>query len=119
VTKIIGTANSCKECPNRHYFSGGTYECMKVQGSRLNADSSIPAWCPLADHPAATISALTTDAERYRWLRQQHWNEADMFVVTGSKSQVYLGTNCPSLTLLDEAIDAAKGAPRPEGGDSQ
>ncbi|MEM5371317.1 helix-turn-helix transcriptional regulator [Paraburkholderia azotifigens] len=51
MTKIIGLANSCKDCPERHYFRGGTYECLKVKGSTLNADSSIPAWCPLADYP--------------------------------------------------------------------
>jgi hypothetical protein len=50
---------------------------------------------------------LKKDAERYQWLRQQHWNEAEMFVVVGSKSQVRLGTDCPSLALLDAAIDAA------------
>lgn len=51
MTKIIGLANSCKDCPERHYYSGGTYECLKVKGSTLNVDSSIPSWCPLADYP--------------------------------------------------------------------
>lgn len=61
MTKIIGIANSCKDCSERHYYSGGAYECLKVRGSRLNADSSIPAWCPLPDHPADAIESLQRD----------------------------------------------------------
>ncbi|MFM0405250.1 hypothetical protein [Paraburkholderia dipogonis] len=60
--------------------------------------------------PVEQTWALTDDARdaaRYRWLRQQHWNEADMFVVAGSKSQVRLGADCPSLVRLDDVIDAA------------
>ncbi|WGY69866.1 hypothetical protein KEC55_07835 [Burkholderia cepacia] len=47
------------------------------------------------------------DAERYRWLRQQHWNESTLFVVAGHHSLVRLGTDCPSDERLDAAIDAA------------
>jgi hypothetical protein len=53
-------------------------------------------------------NAAEDDAERYRWLRKQQWNEADMFVVAGSKSRVRLGTDCPSLARLDDAIDVAR-----------
>jgi hypothetical protein len=56
------------------------------------------------------------DAERYRWLRQQHWDEADMFVIAGSKSQVRLGTDCPTLVRLDDAIDAALAKQQPQEG---
>jgi hypothetical protein len=59
VTKIIGIANSCKDCPHRHYYSSGTYECLKVAGPEyLAADGRIPAWCPLPDHPAKRIAEL-------------------------------------------------------------
>jgi hypothetical protein len=47
------------------------------------------------------------DAARYRWLRQQHWNEADMAVVCDPKKSVKLGFDCPSGERLDDAIDAA------------
>lgn len=48
------------------------------------------------------------DAERYRWLREQHWNVASLlFVIAGTKEQVRLGTDCPSLDRLDALIDAA------------
>ncbi|MFP3647582.1 hypothetical protein SB822_52800, partial [Paraburkholderia sp. SIMBA_054] len=53
---MIGLANSCKEYPNRHYYSSGAYECAIVQNSRLNADNTIPGWCPLPDYPAAPIA---------------------------------------------------------------
>lgn len=64
----------------------------------------------------AAADGWPKDAERYGWLRQQHWNEADMFVVVGSKSQVRLGTDCPNLTRLDEAIDAARAKQRAQEG---
>lgn len=60
-----------------------------------------------ASKDAIRREALETDADRYRWLREQHWNEADVFVIAGSKSQVHLGTDCPRLDRLDAAIDAA------------
>jgi len=49
----------------------------------------------------------SVDAARYRWLREQHWNEADMAVVCEPKKSVKLGFDCPSGERLDEAIDSA------------
>jgi len=46
-------------------------------------------------------------AARYRWLRAQDWESGDLFVVAGGHRRVKLGTDCPSLFRLDEAIDAA------------
>lgn len=56
------------------------------------------------------------DAARYRWLREQQWNESHLFVVSGGKLQVKLGTNCPSLDGLDATIDAALAALPAKGG---
>ena len=52
------------------------------------------------------------DAERYRWLREQHWSTDTIAVVLNPKQAVKLGYVCPSDSLLDETIDAAiaKGA---------
>jgi len=47
------------------------------------------------------------DAERYRWLRSQHWNTGLLAVVADPKAAIKLGYDCPSLDRLDEAIDAA------------
>ncbi|RKP56399.1 hypothetical protein [Pararobbsia silviterrae] len=47
------------------------------------------------------------DAARYRWLREQQWNESELFVVAGGKSRVHYGTDCPTDERLDEAIDTA------------
>jgi hypothetical protein len=58
--------------------------------------------------------ALMADAERYRWLREQHWNDADMAVVCHPRSSVKLGFDCPSRDRLDDAIDAAR-SKRKEG----
>ena len=53
--------------------------------------------------------ALRKDAERYRWLRGQHWNESEIAVVRHPKKAVKLGFDCPSEGRLDCAIDAAMG----------
>jgi hypothetical protein len=47
------------------------------------------------------------DAERYRWLRKQNWNEADMAVVCRPKEAIKLGYDCPNGERLDDAIDEA------------
>lgn len=55
----------------------------------------------------------TLDAARYQWLRKQVWNDANLFVIHGSKDLVRLGTDCPSFHRLDDAIDAAMAQPVP------
>ena len=55
--------------------------------------------------------ASERDAARYRWLRKQHWSYNSMCVVERPQKNVRLGANCPSLELLDAAIDAAMRSP--------
>ena len=57
------------------------------------------------DSQAAEIERLRTDAERYRWLRKQHWSESDIAVVISPKKHTRLGAILPSLELLDDTID--------------
>lgn len=66
-------------------------------------------WRPLYDHAGAApvAQADKLDAERYRWLRSQWWNDSSLFVVAGSKSHIRLGSDCPNHERLDAAIDAA------------
>ncbi len=49
--RIIGRVNSCKDCPNRRYGSGGVYECSKVDAPLVDSNV-IPEWCPLPRDPA-------------------------------------------------------------------
>lgn len=46
------------------------------------------------------------DAERYRWLRAQHWDSSAICCVVDPKLCTKLGSYCPSLELLDQAVDA-------------
>lgn len=69
--------------------------------------------CALRDADTE-LEAAKRDAARYRWLRHQHWNMADMCVVENPKKNVLLGARCPSRELLDAAIDAAAGAAQKE-----
>lgn len=53
----------------------------------------------------AEFRDVVRDAARYRWLREQHWNDNVMAVITIPKESLLLGSECPSLERLDVAID--------------
>lgn len=53
------------------------------------------------------MESMQKDADRYLWLRNQHWNDSIMCVVIGPKKNVKLGSDCPTLVRLDDAIDEA------------
>lgn len=55
----------------------------------------------------AERDVLRRDAERYRWLRAQHWNTSPLCVVAEPKDAVKLGHCCPSGEYLDIAVDDA------------
>jgi hypothetical protein len=55
----------------------------------------------------AERTADARDAARYRWLRQQHWNEAPLCVVMQPRQAVKLGHDCPAMDRLDAVIDQA------------
>ena len=70
MSKIIGLANTCRECPHRRYESGGVYRCEKV-GVDLDASCAIPDWCPLPNYPAqsaqtAHAHAIDTSPEGWK-----------------------------------------------------
>lgn len=58
------------------------------------------------------IEQLRRDAERYRWLRSQHWTH-DKLVVTRPAS-LHLGSLTYTMERLDEAIDKAMQSDQPE-----
>lgn len=49
---------------------------------------------------------LAKNAERYEWLRAQHWDSSAICCVVDPKLCTKLGSYCPSLELLDQAVDA-------------
>lgn len=64
------------------------------------------------DALTAENDRLRKDAERYRWLRKQHWSDGYLSVVVNAKANVRLGARCPSHDALDATIDEAmKGTP--------
>ncbi|SDI64587.1 hypothetical protein SAMN04487926_12121 [Paraburkholderia steynii] len=87
MTKMIGLANSCKECPHRHYYSSGAYECAIVQNSRLNADNTIPGWCPLPDYPSAAPVADSAMAKFAGLVLKDHRNDGYPGDVDGGSIQ--------------------------------
>ncbi len=61
----------------------------------------------IAARAVAKAHADAKDAERYRWLRAQNWNDSLLAVVAYPRDAIKLGHDCPSLARLDEQIDAA------------
>jgi hypothetical protein len=60
------------------------------------------------DRAHAGIEAAERDAARYRWLREQHWHNSSLHVLSNpNKHHNLLGLDCPSGERLDFAIDAA------------
>jgi len=63
------------------------------------------------EQQAAQIEALRADATRYRWLRMRDWFNSELCVLRDPKrvltEGIGLGADCPSLSRLDAAIDAA------------
>ncbi|MGB8422244.1 DUF7446 family protein [Paraburkholderia sp.] len=109
-----------------------TGDCLKATAELIGAGNSLTLKVNDADayviavkavdganvaaQSAQTEMALSDDARdaaRYRWLREQHWNEADMAVVCHPKKSVKLGFDCPSGQRLDEAIDVGMTTAQP------
>lgn len=56
---------------------------------------------------AANPTPDETDAERYRWLRAQHWSDNNIAVVRNPRDAMKLGHDAPSGDRLDAFIDEA------------
>ena len=85
--------------------SPGAVLGLIAESERLERNRDM--WKAQVERQAQEMTALRQDAERYRWLRSQHWNESDMAVVCHPKTSVKLGFDCPSGERLDDAIDVA------------
>jgi hypothetical protein len=102
----------------RHALSHFRAGWQAAIASRGCLDDDCPELCSLKDSygqllaenvaQRAEIAQLREDAERYRWLRAQHWDEAPIACVANPKEAIKLGHDCPSLERLDAAIDAQR-----------
>lgn len=102
-------------------YEGVRGKVRSIKVGRIPAESPVrqdPSFSetPITSHTAA-LEALSVlqkqldecraDAERYRWLRAQHWHDGRMCVVVLPKLNVRPGSFCPSGELLDKEIDAS------------
>ena len=80
-------------------------ECLSK--ANANHEHFERAWYLRGDE----IEALRADATRYRWLRMRDWFNSELCVLRDPKrvltEGIGLGADCPSLSRLDAAIDAA------------
>lgn len=102
----------------KHATAGATYAHLIAERDRLRdeltaARKTNSEWLA-ANGPGGWINdlrdenaKLLEDAERYRWLRQQNWNESTICAVARPRDAVKLGYDCPSMDRLDATIDAA------------
>lgn len=91
----------CGDCPG--IKKGITRPCPKFEDPDLRNVNEATARAARA----AEAAVQRKDAERYRWLRAQNWNDGLMCVVARPAASVKLGSDCPSLIRLDATIDAA------------
>jgi hypothetical protein len=65
----------------------------------------------------AELQEARKDSARYRWLREQAWFVGPLCVLRDPKAVLtrgaFLGADCPSLSRLDDAIDAAMTKAKP------
>lgn len=61
--KVVGLVSQCDECPNKSYYSGGSYNCSKANALLPwePGRALVPEWCPLPDYPAAAMSRITDE----------------------------------------------------------
>ena len=78
------------------------YKTFMAEAEKLDPEGFAKARAERAE-----LEALRKDAERYRWLRAQHWNTGQLCVVAEPKDAVKLGHCCPSGEYLDIAVDDA------------
>lgn len=59
----------------------------------------------ILDRQPQTCASDKLDAQRYRWLRGQHWSDNVIAVVGKPKTTVLVGTECYSGDRLDAFVD--------------
>lgn len=84
------------------------YDLEKDQTCREVSSSEIFAtFARLVE--ARTREECAKDAQRYQWLREQHWPDNKLGVVLRPKDNTKLGCFIPSGSLLDDTIDRFMG----------
>lgn len=76
-------------------------------GSLLDKGRAITLLREYVDADRAAHKETFLRASYYTWLRDRHWYDSQMFVVTGGKESVKLGVVCPSGDRLDTMIAEA------------
>ncbi len=90
--KMYPAIGSCNGCPNN---IGGT--CKEVD-QRITDPTSIPLFCPLADHPAETIVRLITSLDSQR--DAQNWGLSSVLInYIAAKLGLTLSAQNQSLTI--------------------
>ena len=87
----------------REWRESSPLRCVSLEQS-----GRVPANVALARIlEAANPTPDEADAERYRWLRGQHWYDNTIVAVCSPKDAMKLGYEAPSGERLDELIDEA------------
>lgn len=84
---------------------------VELQDPELDATDPHTRLLLLAEHWKREAMLRTRDADRYRWLRAQHWTDNTIAAVSRPKDAIKLGNYCPSEERLDDLIDEAMKGP--------
>jgi len=79
-----------------------------IKPGEIEASWALNAWAAQAIVNAAQpeLTPDQRDALRWRTFRELSWHDSQLFAVSGGKSSVKLGTDCPSGARLDALVDA-------------
>ena len=80
---------------------------VELQDLDLDATDPHTRLLLLAEHWKREAMLLARDADRYRWLRAQHWTDNTIAAVRWPKDAMKLGHDAPSGERLDDLIDEA------------
>ena len=80
---------------------------VELQDLELDATDPHTRLLLLAEHWKREAMLLARDADRYRWLRAQHWTDNTIAAVRWPKDAMKLGHDAPSGERLDDLIDEA------------
>lgn len=80
---------------------------VELQDPELDVTDPHTRLLLLAEHWKREAMLRTRDADRYRWLRAQHWTDNTIAAVRCPKDAMKLGHDAPSEERLDALIDEA------------
>lgn len=99
--RILALVNSCGECGNRQYYSGGVYNC-KLVDEQIRDDKRVAPFCPLAHYPSDEISSLEATVQGLQKEKSGHGLHYELFSFIAAKLKTRLSSNSRLIHLMKQ-----------------